>query len=253
VIVIVCAFKAELKALKTHLFDSSNNAVSALDNGLKGYLGQCGNQQVALLMTGIGMRRAGEATRLALDRWPATEFVLSTGVAGGLSPDLALGAIVLANSVMTCHLETGLPEHILEVTQARREAIASALTIAGKVAFAGTIFTSGKPLATAAAKSRAAKLSGAVAVDMESAAIALEATIRGVQHACLRAILDRASEDVAGAELADENGRVRALVAARAIMGDPAILKSGIRLMRNLRVATNAMGEAVAAAIGKPG
>jgi adenosylhomocysteine nucleosidase len=251
VIVIGCAFRGELIALKTHLFDSSNAAATPLNDGLKGYLGQRGNNEIALVLTGIGMRRAREATRIALKRWPAPEFILSTGVAGALSLDLALGAIVLADSVMTCHFETGLPEHILEVAREQREAMDVALTNTGKSARAGAIFTSKKPLTTIDAKRRAAELSGAVAVDMESAAIALEAATRGVPYVCLRTILDTANEDVMGAELADENGRVRPFAAARAIVTNPAILTSGIRLLRNLRVATKAMGEAVAAAIGE--
>jgi adenosylhomocysteine nucleosidase len=253
VILIGCAFKGELTALKTQLFDSSTSTVMPLDGGLKGYQGRCGNNEIALLMTGIGMRRAREATRLALERWPAAEFVLSTGVAGGLSPDLAIGAIILADSVMTCHFETGLPEHILEVAREQREAMQVALASAGKTALGGTIFTSKKPLTTVAAKTRAAELSGAVAVDMESAAIALVAATRGIPYVCLRTILDVANENVMGAELANEDGRVRPLAAMRAIVTNPAILTGGIRLLRNLRVATKAMGEAVAAAIGVAG
>ncbi|HEX4210193.1 MAG TPA: hypothetical protein VHY56_07370 [Candidatus Binataceae bacterium] len=248
-IVIACAFKNELAALKKHLFDSSNPTPLPLDSRLKGYSGQCGNNEIALVITGIGMRNARATTRLALDRWPAPELILSTGVAGALSPDLTTAAIVLADSVMTCHLETGLPEHILEVAREPREALRSALASAGKIPSAGAIFTSKKPLTTVAAKSRAAELSGAVAVDMESAAIALEAATRGVPYVCLRAILDLANEAVMGAELADEDGHVRPLAAALAIVRRPAILSGGIRLLRNLRVATNAMGEAVSAAI----
>jgi adenosylhomocysteine nucleosidase len=249
VIVIGCAFKGELTALKTRLFDSPHAPITPLDNGLSGYLGRRGNNEIALVMTGIGMRRAREATRLMLQRWPAPEFILSAGVAGALSPELAIGAVVLADSVMTCHVETGLPEHILEVARPQRATLQVALEGNGKGTCAGAVFTSKKPLTTVAAKSRAAELSGAVAVDMESAAIALEAATRGVPYVCLRTILDLASEDVVGAELANEDGRVRPFAAARAIVTNPTILRGGFRLMRNLRIATGAMGEAVAAAI----
>jgi purine-nucleoside phosphorylase len=153
---------------------------------------------------------------------------------------------------MTCHFETGLPEHILEVARDQREAMQAAFERTGKIASVGAIFTSKKPLTTVAAKSRAAELSGAVAVDMESAAIALEAATRGIPYVCLRTILDLASENVMGAELADEDGRVRPFAAVRAIVTNPAILTGGVRLLRNLRLATKAMGEAVAAAIGDP-
>ena len=54
-----------------------------------------------------------------------------------------------------------------------------------------------------------------------------------------------------GAGLADENGRVRPFAAARAIVTNPAIIAGGIRLLRNLSVATKAMAEAVAEAINE--
>jgi nucleoside phosphorylase len=150
---------------------------------------------------------------------------------------------------MTCHIETGLPEHILEVAREPHDGMKAALERAGRAFFSGTILTAKSPLATAEAKSRAAELTGAIAVDMESAAIAYEAAVKGIPFACLRTILDTAIEDLPGASLADENGRVRPFAAAHAIVTNPAIITAGIRLLRNLKIAANAMGEAVAAAI----
>jgi adenosylhomocysteine nucleosidase len=251
-ILIACAFKAELAALRTHLFGHGANYVDRLNSGLAGYHALIGHNEIAVVMTGIGMRKARAATRAALDRWPAPEFILSTGVAGGLHVGLAVGSIVLADSVMTCDAETGLPEHILEVTHDRREALRTALERSGKTSIGGAIFTSRKPLSRIADKIRAAELSGAVAVDMESAAIALEAAAHGIPYVCLRTILDLASEDLMGAELAGEDGRVRPLTALRTIIRNPSVVTGGIRLLRNLRIATKAMGEAVATALTGP-
>jgi adenosylhomocysteine nucleosidase len=250
-ILIGCAFKAELAALRSHLF--GNNAASAerLNSGLAGYEWRSGSRHIAVVMTGIGLRKARSATRQALQRWPAPEFILSTGVAGGLHSSLAIGTIVLPNSVMTCHAETGLPEHVLEVTHERRESLRLGLERSGKAAVGGTMFSSRKPLSTIADKMRAAELCGAVAVDMESAAIALEAAARGIPYVCLRTILDRSSENIVGAELAGENGNVRPLAALGAIARNPSMVVGGIRLLRNLRFATRAMGEAVAAALSE--
>jgi len=249
VILIFCAFKRELTPLRTWLLSRSQPPAGPLANGLNGYSGQCGTRETVLITTGIGMRRARSSARRALDQFPAPEFILSTGVAGALDPGLAVGATVVADSVMTCHVETGLPEHILEVARVPRDAMKAALEHGQRSFATGAILSSKNPLVTVAAKNRAAELTGAVAVDMESAAIAYEAAVRGIPFVCLRTILDTAFEDVPGASLADENGRVRPFAAARAIVTNPAIIAGGIRLLRNLRVATNAMGEAVAAAI----
>jgi adenosylhomocysteine nucleosidase len=138
------------------------------------------------------------------------------------------------------------------VAQDRRQSLRTALERSGRPSVGGTIFTSRKPLSRIADKARAAELSGAIAVDMESAAIALEAAARGVPYVCMRTILDHAGEDIAGAELADENGRVRPLAALRMIFRNPSVVTGGIRLLRDLRVATRAMGEAVAVALTAP-
>jgi adenosylhomocysteine nucleosidase len=250
-ILIGCAFKAELAALRIHLFGRTANPIEPLDGGLIGYRGPFGTDDVILLMTGIGMRKARDATLAALERWPEPEFILSTGVAGALDPALIVGAIVLADRVMICDPETGMPEHMLDVTRERRVALLGALRNAGKAVADGVILTSRKPLSRIADKRRAAELCGAVAVDMESAAIALAASARGVPYVCLRTILDLAGEDLIGAELADENGRVRLLAAIGAVTRNPSVLVAGVRLLRNLRIATDAMGEAVAAALSQ--
>jgi hypothetical protein len=78
---------------------------------------------------------------------------------------------------------------------------------------------------------------------MESAVIALEAQRRGIPFVCIRTILDTAGEDVVGAALADENGRVRPLAAAKAVISNPGLVAGAARLLRNLRLATNALAE----------
>ena len=173
VILIFCAFKRELTPLRASLLAHSEPSVTLVD-GVNGYGGSFNTCEIVLITTGIGMRQAHASARRAFDRFPAPALVLSTGVAGALAPGLAVGAAVIADSVMTCHVETGLPEHILEVAREPRDAMKAALERAQQTFASGAILTSKSPLATVQAKSRAAELTGAIAVDMESAAIAMK-------------------------------------------------------------------------------
>jgi len=66
---------------------------------------------------------------------------------------------------------------------------------------------------------------------------------------CLRTIMDTAEHELAGAGLADEEGNVRMLAAASALIRNPRMVGGVIRLVRNLRQATTAMAIAVEAVV----
>ena len=61
--------------------------------------------------------------------------------------------------------------------------------------------------------------------------------------------MDTAAQNLEGAMLADEDGRVRIGAAARALIRDPRMIGASIRLMRNLHVATTSMAIAIEAAL----
>jgi hypothetical protein len=65
--------------------------------------------------------------------------------------------------------------------------------------------------------------------------------------------MDTAAQELEGAMLADDDGRVRVLQAARLLLGNPRMIGASIRLMRNLRVAAAAMTDAVEAVVAHRG
>jgi Phosphorylase superfamily len=112
------------------------------------------------------------------------------------------------------------------------------------------MMTSRRPLMTGADKQRAfVRSGGAISVDMESAAIALEAQRRGLPFACMRTILDTAGEDVVGARLVDQDGRVRPLPAAKALLTSPRMVIGVARLVKNLRLATRSLASTIEAVL----
>jgi len=117
---------------------------------------------------GIGRRCADAAVRAALARRPAA--VVSWGVAGGLEPGLASGALVVPAHVGDQHGRTW-------PTGAR-----------GGV---GSLITAESPVSSLADKRRFRQL-GFDSVDMESAVIAARCHGQGVPFLCVRAIADDA-------------------------------------------------------------
>jgi adenosylhomocysteine nucleosidase len=160
-------------------------------------------------------------------------FVVSAGVCGALSPDLAEGDLVV-------------PETVVSSTGARYATAA----VAG-LRRAGTLVTVDEVVATPSAKARLWVEAGALACDMESAAILEWARARRIPAAVIRAVSDTAEHGVPAdlAAVVEPDGRVRTLRAVRTMLARPRafadalLLRSGTHAA--LRTVARALGRAV--------
>ncbi len=188
------------------------------------------DREVRLVLAGVGRRRARLAAE-ALVR-DGAGALLSWGTAGALVPALARGSLLLPVTVMD-------PEGTrLAVDAAWRGRVIEAL--GDRLAWHdGALVQSAQVLAHPEDKARLAKRSGAVAVDMESAAVAAVAAAAGLPFLAVRVIADP-YERLIPAELLgtfDAYGRVRALAFARALRRRPQVLADALRLAQDLRAA----------------
>jgi adenosylhomocysteine nucleosidase len=156
--------------------------------------------------------------------------VVSAGVCGALAPELAVGALVV-------------PEAVLG-PDGRRRATASL----GGPRRHGTLLTTDHVLEDAAAKSRCWLQTGALAVDMESAAILDWAAARGLPGLVVRGVSDPAARGVPAdlARVVQDDGRVRPMRAVTAMLARPRALADAVAL----RAGTTAALKTVAAALG---
>jgi nucleoside phosphorylase len=244
-ILIFCAFNAEAHPIKARL--AAPGALRAC--GLDGYAGQIAGVPVALVTTGIGVRRSRVSAARAFDSLREIDLVVISGVAGALREDLKIGQVVLSERFLTRGEEDFQPQQVLEAPSDWHAKFALALDTARIDYATGPMMTSRRPLMTSADKHRAWRDSGAISVDMESAVIALEAQHRGLPFVGMRTIMDRADEDVAGAGLADDNGHVRVMAAAKAMITNPRMIADAIHLLRNLRRATRSLASALEAVV----
>jgi nucleoside phosphorylase len=245
-ILIFVALRAEFHPIRARLTDG--NALVNL--GLDGCQGRLAGVPVALVATGMGMRRSQISSAQAMDSLREIELVVLSGVAGGLRDDLQVGRVVLGERLFACRGDDFRPEQIIDIPAEWFDRFSAALSSVGILYDAGPMMTSRRPLMTGADKHRAhLESGGAITVDMESAAIALEAQRRGLPFVCMRTILDTAEADIVGAQLVDQNGRVRAPAAAKALISSPRIIIGVAHLWRNLRLATRSMASALQAAL----
>ena len=245
VILIFYAFAREVAAFKRRV--EGRSAIEV--DGLRGFRARLGATELAAVATGLGIRRASEAARLAIEAFPAADLVIATGVAGALNGDLEVGDVVLADRLI---LDGNGPDAVsesLSILPADLARLKAALERARLKFTTGTVLTTTEILRDGAAKRVASARAGAIAVDMESAAVAAEANRRGLRFACIRAVLDTVDETIVGAELAGPDGEVRALAAAGFMLRNPGAVLGLSRMMRMLGRAKGSIADALEAVI----
>lgn len=184
-----------------------------------------------LVLSGIGPVSAAEGARRLVRS--GARALISWGVAGGLDPQLAAGALVLPEAVIS-------PEdRVFPTAHEWRERVRAALA-ANHAVCGGRLLTRAEPLASTAAKARAFRETAAVAVDMESSAVAEVAASQGLPFLAVRAIVDTADDVVPRAALVATgagSGGVRLGRLLGALAGAPAELPALVRLAHRYRLA----------------
>lgn len=244
-IVVFYAFSREVGRLKGRL----KNCAPLNLKGLKGFRVRTENGEVAFIATGIGMRRAREIARHTFSMLPQTGFVIGAGVAGALSAGLRAGDIVIADRVIKAREDTAHPEQVWPIEPQTVGDCERALRTRRLEFSTGGILTSPRVIPNASGKTIAKKESGAIAVDMESAAIALETTARGIPLAIVRTVMDSLEDEIFGAEIADEQGRVGPIAAANYLIQNPGAFLKLPSTLRNLTRATKSLADAIEALI----
>ncbi len=244
-ILIFYAFAREISPLKRRL----KNRFPLNLKGLNGFRTRTERGEVAFVATGIGLKRSKAIARQALSALPETRLVIGTGVIGALSGGLRPGDVVIADRAMRARTDSAHPEHVVAVDAETLEYCERTLHAAGLASSTGAILSSLRVIPNAEEKRAAKRHSGAIAVDMESAAIAGEAAARGIPFAIVRTVIDSLEDEIFGAEMADEEGRVKPLAAANYLVRNPGAVLKIPWMIRNLALATRALADAIDALI----
>jgi adenosylhomocysteine nucleosidase len=138
--------------------------------------------RVAVVESGAGFARARRATQ-ALIEGHSPKWVLSCGFSGALVPEISIGHIVVADSIVDLHGQT------LEIDM-KFPADAERGTLAGR------ILTGDAIVRLIEEKRRLAEKYGALAVDMESLAVAQVCREFGARFLAIRVISDDLSRDL---------------------------------------------------------
>lgn len=221
---IVCALATEARHLKPTLRRSSQPVESLSDGTL-------------LSVSGMGPDAVAGAARSLIQTGAAA--LVSFGVAGGLDPTLLAGDICLPREIMLQRVPS------IATATAWRERVGAALSarIPGGRIVDGVLLSSPGIVMGAAAKTALFGSTGAVAVDMESFAVAEVASTHRLPFLALRVIVDRAADELPSivTAAADAHGEVRLPQLLAALLRSPAQLPPLMRLGHRYRAASRSL------------
>jgi adenosylhomocysteine nucleosidase len=184
-------------------------------------------------ISGMGGVAAAAATRVLIDAG-ATALV-SWGMAGGLDPALRAGTICLPTTVIS-------PEGLSFATDHHWRELVGAAIAARRPVVDGKLLTCTRAIDDIAGKAAAFRDTGAMAVDMESIAIAEVAAGRGLPFIAVRVIVDTAGDALPKAVLAASGGgQVHIFSLIRGLIRSPLEIASLFRLAKRYRAATRAL------------
>jgi adenosylhomocysteine nucleosidase len=187
--------------------------VAAEEREFSGIRKRCG-ARFELLANGPGQRLVTEALRERRN----VDGLVSTGFCGALDPALRVGDIVVSGAA-----------------------------VRSRVPFIhGEILSADRVAATAAEKRELRERTGAIAVEMEAAAVEAKAREWGVPYRCVKVVSDIAAEDMPldFNLYRDAAGRFsRTRIALAAMMRPFTVMPGLLRLDRNCKVAAERLGE----------
>ncbi|WJF91833.1 phosphorylase [Paraburkholderia bonniea] len=167
--------------------------------------------------------------------------IISIGTAGGLSPELAPGALLVADAV-----EGPLGRYPTDPAwSARLMAALMATSLAGKTQ-RGLLLAAIAPLLSAADKTSLHRVTGADAVDMESYIAAEVAQAHGLPFAACRTIVDPAWRTLPKAAMAGllPDGSTAVLPVLRELLREPSQLGALLRVAADARAARSTLVQA---------
>ncbi len=190
--------------------------------------------QAEIVVAGMGPARALEAAeRLAAS---GANALVSWGSAAGLDPALTPGTIVLPHRVLPA--SGGAIAADMAWLRRIAETLSPSLPVAS-----GDLAEADSVLADAEAKASLGRQTGAVAADMESAAVARAAVEAGIPWIAVRAIADPAAEALPDAVLAaiGEDGTIDPAAVIRSAASSIRGLRSLLQLRRHHAAARRSM------------
>ncbi len=200
---IIGAMQVEIEALKNMVEQAETRTVS----GIEFVKGRIGGHEVVVASCGIGKVFAAMCAQTMIVSY-GVDRIINTGVAGTLSEKLGLTELAIATAVVQHDMDTsavgdpvgmisGINQVELPASAELAEELARCAETVGVRSVRGVIASGDRFVADAETKSYIQKTFGAIACEMEGAAIGQVCYVNQIPFAVIRCISDNA-DDAAG-------------------------------------------------------
>lgn len=201
---IIGALELEIESLKVLMDGARVETVSSVDF----YRGSINGREVVVAAAGVGKVNAAVCAQTMILKY-SPDLVINIGVAGGLSPELKIGDIAIADAVVEHDMDTtatgeplgyiyGIEAVEMPCDNKTADMLESAVCSAGDIYVQRGIIASGDQfISTQEQRNKIIDNFGAIAAEMEGASIGHVCTMNKVPFAVLRAISDGADDDSA--------------------------------------------------------
>ena len=184
-IAIIFAMPSEAKSLKKVLSESYIYA-NSYSNFTSCFVGKA---ELLIAVSGIGINNCIKTAQMLIDH--GAQWIISAGTSAGLHPDINVGDVLIANSVMSVNSYDKVFHCNSCLTSASPPSGAFGFSICQ-----GNVITSEKVIYSSSQKERIYKSSGAAALDMESYAIAGLCKKHDIPFGAVKSICDSSSQDM---------------------------------------------------------
>ena len=195
---IIAAMQVEMQALRAHI----ENPVSETISGVEFVRGTIGGREVVTAVCGIGKVFAALCAQTMILRYQP-ECIINTGVAGTLTGKLSIGHIAVSSAVVQHDMDTsalgdpkGLISGINKVELAADAQLGEKLSACaaklGISTLSGVIASGDQFISSSERKTFITETFGAIACEMEGAAVGHVCYVNQVPFCILRAISDSA-------------------------------------------------------------
>ncbi len=195
---IIAAMNVEMQALRSHIENPTSETIS----GIEFVRGTIGGREVVTAVCGIGKVFAALCAQTMILRYHPGA-IINTGVAGTLTDKLTIGNIAVSSAVVQHDMDTsaigdpkglisGINKIFLPADEALGKALSACAASLGIVTHTGPIASGDQFVSSGEKKAFITETFGAVACEMEGAAIGHVCYVNQVPFCILRAISDSA-------------------------------------------------------------
>jgi len=163
-------------------------------DGVPVFVCAAGRREYWLVQTGVGLDKASQVASRLLTHQPFS-LAVSTGFACALIT-AEIGALLIGRDVVLVGAHGTEQSHAIDVPGAERDVVLALVDGAVQSTHVGRFVSADRIIDTALEKGRFARTTGAIGLDMESAALAIEARRAQVPFVIVRAASDLLDEDL---------------------------------------------------------